>query len=245
MSVYFSGIEFNIRENKKMDDDHDELFGKKDLRRKKHKKRQHKEKDECTREGFKKMKDEIDELRRKELERARELEDLRKKIEMNEQSNKAKNGEGEKEKDETEYALGFDRKCYLSKGFIESAIWIKQVLAKNLMIEIERDENKLKFTSSLISKKSSAYLGYRACARFNRGEECALGKWHMTHKPDGLWTKHQSNQPPQKRTTERGGENVKRNELRLHVCTLCLEAFGTAIGHSVLECPWIFKKNWS
>ena len=109
--------------------------------------------------------------------------------------------------------------------------------------QMSSEKNKERFESFLISKKSSCTLGYRACARYNRGEECNLGKWHLTHKPDGLWTsngarrRHEQDQPGPEPPS-------KRNELRLHICTLCLEALGSAVGHSVLNCPWIKKENW-
>jgi hypothetical protein len=233
-----------------MDEDNEVLFERKDLRRKKDKKRQHKtikENEECTRESFKKMKDEIDDLRRKELERARELEELRKKIEQSEKE--SADTAPKKREEKVVYALEFDKDIYINKGFIESAIWIKNVLAKNLIEKISRNENSQRFASMMTAKKSSTYLGYRACARFNRGEECNLGKWHLTHKPDGIWTKQRQlelNQPKLNQTLNTNqDQQVKRNELRLHVCTLCLEAFGSALGHSVLNCPWIQQKNWT
>jgi hypothetical protein len=58
------------------------------------------------------MKEEIDELRRKEEERSRELEALKDEIKKNVAVQSAI---------EVEYALGFDKNVYLSKGFIESA----------------------------------------------------------------------------------------------------------------------------
>jgi hypothetical protein len=234
-----------------MDEDTDSLFDRKDTRKKKDKKRQHKaikEKEECSRESFKKMKEEIDELRRREIERAKELDILKKKIEEKELN------PIESAKTEEEYALEFDKEAYLNKGFIESAIWIKNVLAKNLLEKINKDNHGVRFAALIATKKVSSYLGYRACARFNRGEECSLGKWHLTHKPDGIWTrKHlpehrQSNNNNSSNNNDIGGmepQQSKRNELRLHVCTLCLEAFGSANGHNVLNCPWILKKNWN
>ncbi len=235
--------------------DEDDLFDKRDLRRKKEKKRQHKvikEREDCTRESFKKMKEEIDDLRKKEIERAKELEELKKMIEQKERDT---DESPKKQTEEVEYALEFDKNTYLSKGFIESAIWIKNVLAKNLMKKIENEKECQRFATIMMSKKASAYLGYRACARFNRGEECNLGKWHLTHKPDGLWTKQHQREHSLPRTDYNDNEGgrrhrpadcvSKKNELRLHICTLCLEAFGSALGHNVLNCPWILKKNWT
>ena len=232
------------------EDSNEDLFDRKELRKKKDKKRQHKttrEKEECTKESFKKMKEEIDELRKKETERARELEELKKKIEEKEMTPKTK---------EVEYTLGFDKIAYLRKGFIESAQWIKNTLAKTMIEKMNEEKNQERFATFMTAKKSSAYLGYRACARYNRGEECSLGKWHLTHKPDGIWTtrglaRRQDSESAQSGSTlhrdglDKNDHQMKRNELRLHVCTLCLEALGSAVGHRVLDCPWILKKNWS
>jgi len=81
--------------------------------------------EDCTRENFKKMKDEIDELRKKELDRAKEFAEQKKKIEEHSQYTSSKDAE-------PEYALQFTKDSYLSKGFIESAKWIKEVVAKNM-----------------------------------------------------------------------------------------------------------------
>ena len=234
-----------IREHDKMDDDsNDELFDRKELRKKKDKKRQHKhrDKEDCTKESFKKMKEEIDELRRKETERAIELDLLRKKIEEREPETPKKEKEKEKKID---YALEFDREAYLNKGFIESAQWIRNTLAKNMNEKMRDEKNRERFEVLLTTKKTSSFLGIRACARFNRGELCNGGKWHTTQKIEAIWTKNNNihHEHPKDRTVEQA-QTQKRSELRLHVCTLCLDALGTANGHSVLECPWILKKNW-
>ncbi len=108
--------------------------------------------------------------------------------------------------------------------------------------------NQEKFENLLINKKSSRHLGIRACARYNRGEECTLGKWHSTYKSESNWpsnraSRMESLQQDQGNNSKHKHSN-RRNELRLHVCTLCLEALGSANGHCVLDCPWILKKNW-
>jgi hypothetical protein len=115
-----------LQDRDKMDEDNEELFDKKDLRSKKDKKRIHKqsrEKEECAKESFKKMKAEIDELRKREADRAKELDELRKKIEE-------QTLQKQKMSKEPEYTLGFNKETYLKKGFIESAKWIRDVLAK-------------------------------------------------------------------------------------------------------------------
>lgn len=114
------------------------------------------------------------------------------------------------------------------------------------MMEKMKDEPYVgRFETLAIAKKSSNNLGYRACARYNRNEECNLGKWHLTHKPDGMWTTHGLQRQMDARDPSTRPSMTRRNELRLHVCTLCLEALGAAMGHRVLDCPWILKKNWT
>ncbi len=231
-----------IREEDKMDEDSNEdLFDRKELRKKKNKKRNHKsvrEKEETAKESFKRMKEELDELRKKESERAKELEELKKKIEEKEKV---------QQPELIHYALGFDKNAYLNKGFIESAQWVKNDIAKKMIEKMNEEGFKEKFSTFLISKNASVYLGYRACARFNRNEECNLGQWHLTHKPDGLWTqnglrqRHGQEENPGEYSRVR---QQRRNEIRLHVCTLCLEALGSAVGHCILDCPWILEKNW-
>ncbi len=242
----------NVRDEDKMDESsNDEIFARRDFRKKKEKKRSHKntkekEKEECTREGFKKMKQEIDELRKKEAERAEELEKLKQQIE---QSGSMKQ---EKEKEKFEFALGYNEDEYLNKGFIESAQWIKNVIAKNMSEKILQDQHKMKFLATSISKKASTHMGIRTCARYNRGEICNLGKWHATHKSNSLWSCNDARQRINKGSSQENIQDLqqpeqhgRRNELRLHACTLCLEALMSINGHSVLNCPWIQKKNWS
>jgi hypothetical protein len=254
---FFSGIELKLRESDKMD--LDELFDRKDLRKRKDKKRAHrheKEHDDYGKDSLKKMKEEIDELRKRELERTRELDELKKKVE--EQSRVSNSQEKE-----IEYALEFSKDIYLSKGFIESAKWIKDVIAKNMIEEMNTEENKKRFEIAMINKKYSTCLGIRTCARYNRGEICNYGKWHSTHKPDVPWisTTHQKEfkqgtygEFRQQRTINHEEGNTrqpiqerlgKKNEIRLHSCTLCMEALGSAVGHNVLNCPWIQQKNWN
>jgi len=220
----------------------DDIAEYKKVKKAKDKKRhriQTKETEECSKESFKKMREEIDELRKKEQERTEELEELKRTIE---------NRDPKLQKKEHEFALDFNLELYLNRGFIESAQWIKNFLSKSMLEEMAKEEFRQKFESLMIAKKFSTHIGMRSCARFNRGEECNLGRWHTTHKPNSLWTsKHQHHdhdqqqQHPQRYQQQ---DQSRRNEMRLHVCTLCLETLGAAFGHSVLNCPWILKKNW-
>ncbi len=235
-----------LRKEDKMDESsNDEMFGRRDFRKKKEKKRSHrssKEKEEYSKESFKKMKQEIDELRKKEVERATEFEKLKKQIEWGSTSQK---------KEKIEYALGYDEEEYLNKGFIESAKWIKNIIAKNMSEKILQEQYKTKFFATSVSKKASTHMGIRTCARYNRGEDCNLGKWHATHKSAPLWNCTDARQRIGGGAQELQQEpqyldhQNKRNEIRLHACTLCLEALMSINGHSVLRCPWILKKNWS
>ena len=232
-----------LQDRDKMDEDNEDLFDKKDLRAKKDKKRIHKqskEKEECARESFKKMKEEIDELRKREADRAKELDELRKKIEEQTSQKQRMNAE-------PEYTIGFNRETYLKKGFIESAKWIRDVIAKNMHEKMMNDCNKSKFELLLLAKKKSVYLGARACARFNRGEDCHQGRWHITQKHESLRDRlgtRSSGEPEDDSRYPTQDHQSRKSELRLHACTLCIEALGAAFGHSVLDCPWILKKNW-
>ncbi len=246
-------MEIKLRETEKMDDDEDEVTGKKDTRDGK-KKRQHKKETSCedyTKESFKKMKEEIDQMRRRETERAKELEELKKRIEENKRSTEQN----------LEFDLDFDRDAYLSKGFIDSAKWIKEVVSKNLLEKLKEEKNSKRFESMTMIKKASTHLGIRTCARYNRGEICHFGKLHSTHKPESPWSQQERNsEDPNRQNHEtyrdyrlRKSDDAsssiqdrlgKKNEVRIHACTLCMEAFGTANGHNVLNCPWILKKSW-
>jgi hypothetical protein len=135
----------------------------------------------------------------------------------------------------------------LKKGFIESAKWIRDVLAKNMQEKMMNEPNKSKFELLMLAKKRSVYLGARACASFNRGEECHQGRWHITQKRESLRDRLGSRTSGELEDDSRypsQDQHSRKSELRLHACTLCIEALGAAFGHSVLDCPWILKKNW-
>ncbi len=98
-------------------------------------------------------------------------------------------------------------------------------------------------------------MGIRTCARYNRGEDCSLGKWHTTYRDtrQGPYearqvtfdARHRINLQHESDREHSTDIKMKKNELRLHACTLCLEALMSIHGHSVLNCPWIQKKNWN
>jgi len=209
---FFTGIVLGIRDEDKMDESSsDELFKRKDVRRKKEKKRSHKQnKDEITKESFKKMREEIDELRKNEHEKNKELEKLKKKLEMQELGRVVNN--------EEENALGFDRTEYLNKGFIESAQWIKNVIAKNMLEKMNHDDQKEKFVASAIVKRASTHMGLRTCARYNRGETCMLGKCHSTYQAP-YDARHRINQGTAD-LEQSQSDPRRRNEMRLHACNM-------------------------
>jgi len=252
--LYIAGIEFTLRDEDMLSESSDDRRRngrrKKEKRRHKRLEKEEKEMDEYNKESFKKMKQEIEELRKKEHERERELAYLKNRIEAKEKEKESATSL------EIKYIDEFNKDEYLNKGFIESAKWLKNVVAVELTDKIQDEKFKIKFESMAMAKKASIHLGMRTCARFNRGEECNLGRWHMTHKdtlepirPKQLWTRHHQQQqfgqgPSRNYETSNVETNSRRNEIRLHACTLCLDTFGAAFGHSVLNCPWILKKNW-
>ena len=203
------------------DDDLNALLTRKDSRGKKDRKRLQKEikqKEQYTKENFKKMKEEIDELRKKVDEQEKKRIVTR----------------------DVEYALGFDKSTYLNMGFIESAQWIRTFLAKKMIEKMMEQEFEEKFRCLMRTRDGSRRIGLRTCARFNRNEECTMGRWHTTYadanlrgerRPEELGERDQRRPPP-------------RSEMRVHACTLCLEALGSINGHNILNCPWILEKNW-
>jgi len=129
------------------------------------------------------MKNEIEELRKREVDRMKELDELKKKIE---EQGQLRNGDVE-----LEYVLDFNKEDYLNRGFIESAKWIREVASKRLIEKMMEEQNLPKFGALLTAKKTSSHLGIRTCARYNRGEPCNQGKWHSTHNhQNALWTRH-------------------------------------------------------
>ncbi len=149
INFYFAGIEFNLKDEDMLSESSDDRkrIGKRKKEKRRHR-REEKEMDDYNRESFKKMKEEIDELRRKEREREIELENLKYRIESKEK---------EKEKEllnrKVEYALEFDMDEYQKRGFIESAKWIKNVISPNLAEKIKNEKYSNKFESIIAAKK--------------------------------------------------------------------------------------------
>ena len=141
-----------------MEEENEDLFDRKDLRKKKEKKRTHKqtnsrnEKDDYAKESIKKMRDELLELRKKEADRAKEFEELKRKIEEQEKRQEKKQSNDDILPD---YVLEFNKELYLNKGFIESAKWIKDVVAKNMSEKMVSEKNKTRFEALITVKKRS------------------------------------------------------------------------------------------
>ncbi len=131
------------------------------------------------------------------------------------------------------YALGFSPEEYLSQGFIASANWISEKIAKNMRDRMSKMEERWKAFKQI---KNAEYNGVKSivpCVTFNRGEGCRLGIWHTTLK------KYSNNESDLARRL------LTREELRVHCCTLCLKALGVICMHSVIDCPWILEENWA
>lgn len=209
-------FEFEMNEDEKMD-----ILGAKDKRGKKERKRQQKEskrKESTSEESYKKLKEELEEWKNKAIEY--------------EKKNK-------EEKTQEGYALEFKKEEYLAMGFMESSHWVAKTLAKRLNSKI-REEKKYEF----MFKLSGQITGARTCARYNRGEECNLGKWHTSVKKLEREADTGASRTGTSRTFQRNSKQGAREELRLHACTLCSEAFGLLSEHMILSCPWIQPCTW-
>jgi len=126
----------------------------------------------------------------------------------------------EKEKQMNERALGFSLDKYMGLSYIEAAKWIANEIKQAFKTKMEEQPDKF-FWTRLVRGKYS--MGARTCARFNRGEYCN-GKWH---------------------TLQKKSDDQEEKELRLHGCTLCLEALGIWSVHPVVDCLWLYERTWS
>lgn len=141
-------------------------------------------------------------------------------------------------RNEIEYALGFEKNNYLDMGFINSAIWITNVVAVNMKERMKEDESRWE----VLQQMKPSFTAGTPCATFNRGEPCNLGKWHSTSRKLNVKARlAEPFAPPQRNSSIQSS----REELRIHACTLCMKALGVASGHPVLDCPWILEKNWT
>jgi hypothetical protein len=119
------------------------------------------------------------------------------------------------------FALGFVPSIALAKPNVELLRWVAEVLSISMKrrMEVHRDHFRIIEQVSGVDA-----IGARTCPSYNKIERCSL-KWHQMVK------------------TTRSG--YQRTELRIHCCTLCLEALGIICGHPLLKCPWIYEDTWT
>lgn len=140
------------------------------------------------------------------------------------------------EKQKQEYALGFDPNEYLSKGFIESANWIAETIAVRMKARMNESEDKWKVFKMV---KEPDMRSLVTCVTYNRGEFCRQGSWHTVLKRNPL--EPTGAERFGRRDIDLG---TNREELRVHACTLCWKALGVLSMHGVMNCPWIIEDNW-
>jgi hypothetical protein len=119
-------------------------------------------------------------------------------------------------------ALGFSKEEFKSLSMMGSLRWVSEVLVSRMLKEIE--PRKI-FFSSLKLFNGSKDVGARTCALYNKGDVCSDG-WHELKKK------------------QRWDGKDPGKELRLHCCTLCLEALEIVVGHPVARCPWTRAATW-
>jgi hypothetical protein len=118
------------------------------------------------------------------------------------------------------FALGFIPSVVLAKSHVDMLKWVSDVLASNMKIRMDCHRDHFSIMETVTGIEA---VGVRTCPIYNRMEFCAL-KWHHMTK------------------MARSGRT--RAELRIHCCTLCLEALGIICGHPLLKCPWIYEETW-
>lgn len=118
------------------------------------------------------------------------------------------------------FALGFIPSVALAKPNVELLKWVADVLSLNMKKRMESHQEHFNVIKTIAGIEA---VGVRTCPIYNRIEFCAL-KWHSMTK-----------------MTKTGRP---RAELRIHCCTLCLEALGIICGHPLLRCPWIYEDTW-
>jgi hypothetical protein len=118
------------------------------------------------------------------------------------------------------FALGFVPSVVLAKTHVDMLKWVADVLSVNLKKRMESHPDHFRILSTISCVDS---VGVRTCPVFNRLEYCAL-KWHHN--------------------TKMANSGRVRADLRIHCCTLCLEAIGIICGHPLLRCPWIYEDTW-
>ncbi len=119
------------------------------------------------------------------------------------------------------FALGFIPSVVLAKNHVDLLKWVTEVLSISMKKRMEEHVDHFSVIKSISGVES---VGARTCPTFNRIERCVV-KWHQMSKTTGA--------------------GKTRAELRLHCCTLCIEALGIISGHPLLKCPWVYEETWS
>jgi len=119
------------------------------------------------------------------------------------------------------FALGFVPSVVMAMSNIDMLKWVSNVLSMNMKVRMESRGAHFKVIKAVAGVDS---VGVRTCPTFNRIEFCSL-KWHHM--------------------TKIGRTGRSRAELRIHCCTLCLEALGIICGHPLFRCPWIYEETWA
>jgi len=199
------------------------LTGDDKERKKKEKKAKKRSKRDCDKQAM--IPD--DESKKKFARLQEEVDEMRKTIKKLTSVND--NKPVKKSSNKNKYALDFDPEEYLSLGFIASANWIAEKIAKNMRERMMKADGRWEAFKKM---RNSEMRSMVPCVSFNRGEGCRLGSWHTTLK------KMSSTEHDISRRT------LTREELRVHCCTLCLKALGVLCTHSVIDCPWTLEENW-
>ena len=118
------------------------------------------------------------------------------------------------------FALGFVPSVVLAKNHVDMLKYVAEVLSINMKKRMDGFRNYFNVIEVIRGVES---VGVRTCPIFNRIEFCPV-KWH-----------HMSKMAKSGRM---------RADLRIHCCTLCLEALGIICGHPLFKCPWIYEDTW-
>ncbi len=116
-----------------------------------------------------KMEEESDELR-KATEALQRVEQEMEKMKAEMELMKGTKPTGES------YALGFIPTTFLAMNYTKALSWVAEFLALELKKEMKRFPKHFSMSSELGDAKN---IGFKTCARYNRGEECP-NMWQFT-----------------------------------------------------------------
>jgi len=118
------------------------------------------------------------------------------------------------------FSLVFVPSIVLAKSHVEMLKYVAEVLSINMKKKMEGFRDYFSVIEEIRGVES---VGVRTCPVFNRIELCPV-KWHHN--------------------TKMAKSGRMRADLRIHCCTLCLEALGVICGHPLFRCPWIYEDTW-